>query len=53
METLRYGHKPVLIGEVPQYEKSNNRSFFEHQEFALTELDNLIKAKKVEIAIGQ
>ena len=49
METLRYGHKPVLIGEVPQYEKSNNRSFFEHQDFALTELDNLIKAKKVEI----
>ena len=31
------------------YDRGNNKSYFEHQEFALCEIENLIKAGKAEL----
>ena len=49
LDTLQYGHRPTLIGKVPNYERNNNNSFKEHEEFGVKEILKLIKDKKVEV----
>ena len=49
MNTLENGHKPVLSGEVPRYDRGNNKSFYEHQDFAVAEIKNLIAQGKAEL----
>ena len=34
LNTLSQGHKSIFLQEVPSYERGNNRSFYEHQDFA-------------------
>ena len=47
--TLKNGHRPQLISEVPRYDRGNNKTYYEHQSFALGEIKNLISQKKVEL----
>ena len=35
LKTLREGHHPSLISEVPSFEKRNNRSYYENKDFPL------------------
>ena len=49
LDTLEFGHKPFLSGEVPRYDRGNNKSYYEHIDFAAGEIESLIKSKKVEI----
>jgi hypothetical protein len=49
LDTLEYGHKPCLTGEVSKFERSNNSSFHEHHSFAINEILNLIRLGKVEL----
>ena len=49
LDTLEFGHKPVLSGEVPSYDRGNNKSYYEHLDFAAGEIDSLISSGKVEI----
>ena len=49
LKTLRTGHKPHLISEVPSFEKDNNQSFRQHIDFGINEILKLIKDKKVEL----
>jgi hypothetical protein len=49
LNTLKYGHKPYLVGEVPEFERNNNSSFYKHHSFAINEIFNLIRLGKVEL----
>ena len=50
LNTLRVGHYPSLIAEVPDFERDNNHSFSrEHIEFGMGEIQKLIDSGKVEI----
>ena len=49
VDTLTHGHYPQLTDEVPQYDKRNNNSYYEHKEFADGEVLKLIKKGRVEI----
>ena len=50
LNTLRYGHYPSLIADVPNFERDNNNSFSkEHLEFGMGEIKKLIDSGKVEI----
>ena len=50
INTLKSGHKPSLIAEVPDFERDNNKSFTEdHLEFGMGEIKKLIESGKVEI----
>ena len=49
LKTLREGHYPNLISEVPSFEKRNNISYYQHKEFADGQILELIKKGKVEI----
>ena len=49
INTLKNGHNPQLIGEVPQYDRGNNKTYYEHQTFALGEIKNLIAQGKAEL----
>ena len=49
IDSLTHGHKPFLSSEVPIYDRGNNKSFLEHQDFALEEIKNLIAGGKVEL----
>ena len=47
LNSLRNGHHSKLTGKVPRYERDNNRSFFEHEDFALKELLSLVKKGRI------
>ena len=49
LKTLREGHFSKFKSPVPPLERKNNGSFFKHQEWAVQEVKNLIKLKKVEV----
>ena len=49
LNTLTYGHKSVFLEKVPSYERRNNRSFHEHEEFATKEILDLISKGKAKI----
>ena len=49
IDTLTHGHKPFLISEVPVYDRGNNKSYSEHQDFALETIRGLIAGGKVEL----
>ena len=49
LDTLQDGHKPTLTADVPNYERRNNNSYREHEDFAVSEILKLIKNKKVEV----
>ena len=45
---LEYGHKPVLMGDILGFEKSNNRSFEQLKDFGVREIEKLISEGKLE-----
>ena len=49
IKSLTSGHYPELRENVPQYEKRNNQSFFEHEDFAVNEVKKLIQKGRVKI----
>ena len=49
VNTLAHGHKSVFHEHVPPYERKNNRSYYEHEEFAIGQLLDLIKKGKAKI----
>ena len=49
LNTLKNGHSSTLSGPVPSYERRNNRSFYEHEEFAVNEVKRLISLGRVEV----
>ena len=49
LDTLEFGHKPFLRCEVPLYDRGNNKSYYEHIDFAAGEIEGLIRSGKVEI----
>ena len=49
LNTLRNGHSSNLTSEVPRYERGNNKSFKENEEFGIGEVMKLIKLGKVKI----
>ena len=49
LKTLKEGHFSKFHSEVPSYEKRNNRSFYEHEEFAVQAVTFLIEKGKVEV----
>ena len=49
LNSLRNGHHSKLIGEVPPYERDNNKSFFEHEEFAINTLMGLISKGRIKL----
>ena len=49
LETLRHGHHPKLLNEIPDYEINNHGSFFKHEDFARKEVLDLIAKGRVEI----
>ena len=49
LNTLKNGHKPHLISDVPDFERDNNKSFGQYIDFGMGEIFKLIKDKKVEI----
>ena len=49
MRTLKEGHFSKFHTKVPRYEKRNNRSFYEHEEFAVQAVSSLIEKGKVEV----
>ena len=49
LRTLREGHFSHFHSEVPVYEKRNNRSFYDNEEFAVQAVNSLIEKGKVEV----
>ena len=43
------GHHPILKSEVPKFERKNNKSYFQNEEFAIDAVFQLIKKGKVEV----
>ena len=53
IKSLSEGHHSKLKGQVPRYEKRNNNSFYEHEEFAVGEIKKLIAKGRVVIVKEQ
>ena len=49
IKTLTDGHHSTFTNDVPSYERRNNKSFYEHEEFAVNDILELIKKGKVEV----
>ena len=49
LETLRNRLKPMLSGQVPRFERANNKSYYEHEDFAINELNTLLLDDKIEL----
>ena len=49
LDTLINGHKSTLSEIVHPYERRNNKSFFEHEEFAIKSILELVEKGKVEL----
>ena len=49
IKTLTDGHYSTFTNDVPSYERRNNKSFYEHEEFAVNDILELIKKGKVEV----
>ena len=49
VSTLRHGHHSQFHSPVPPFERKNNASFYKHEVWAVQEVKNLIKQKKVEV----
>ena len=47
LNSLKNGHHSKLTCEVPQYERNNNKSFFEHESFAVDTILSLAKKGRV------
>ena len=43
LNTLKNGHKPHLISEVPDFERDNNKSFGQYIDFGMGEIFKLIR----------
>ena len=47
LEMLRNRLKPMLSGQVPRFERANNKSYYEHEDFAINELNTLLLDDKI------
>ena len=50
LNSLKNGHHSKLTGKVPPYERNNNKSFFEHEDFALKTLWDLVGKGRIKLA---
>ena len=53
IKTLSKGHYPELREKVPEYERRNNNSYFEHKEFAVNEVKKLIQKGRVVVVTAK
>ena len=49
IKTLTDGHHSTFTESPPQYERRNNRSYFEHEDFAILEILELVSKGKAEL----